>query len=217
MKNESVPKEHFRKGFMLLLTLAYVVAFLALIGGFLETLLLATVFSGIVYPLYLWFHRITGERQSLASILTLSVSLLFLLTLVAEQAISMAETVKPWVTAHLDDSNVHPHVLPEWFPFADRLAPYTTEISSKLSVLIGKTSVLVAASLARISEGAAIFFLNLFVMLYAMYFFLISGPALVDKFFSYVPLRREDEAKMVHVGLSVSRATVKGTLIIGVI
>ncbi|MFT5702527.1 MAG: putative PurR-regulated permease PerM [Desulforhopalus sp.] len=59
--------------------------------------------------------------------------------------------------------------------------------------------------------------LNLFIMLYAMYFFLLSGRSLTEKIFSYVPLTRQDKDKMVEVGLSVSRATIKGTLIIGII
>jgi hypothetical protein len=44
------PKERFRKGFVLVMTLAYVIVFLAIIDGFIEALLLAAVFSGIVYP-----------------------------------------------------------------------------------------------------------------------------------------------------------------------
>ena len=43
MKNDISAKEYFRKGFVLIMTLAYAVAFLALIGGFLEALLLAEV------------------------------------------------------------------------------------------------------------------------------------------------------------------------------
>ena len=62
-----------------------------------------------------------------------------------------------------------------------------------------------------------VFFLNLFVMLYAMFFFLISGPQLVRTIMGYAPLSQEDRQKMLQVGLSVSRATIKGTLIIGII
>jgi len=45
------PKERFRKGFVLVMTIAYGSVFLAIIGGFIEALLLAAVFSGIVYPI----------------------------------------------------------------------------------------------------------------------------------------------------------------------
>ena len=224
MKSDLLAKESFRKSFVLVMTLLYIVAFLALVGGFLQSLLLAAIFSGLVYPLYLWFVKKTGGRTSLASILTLLISLLmiivpllFLLILVADQAVEITEIVKPWITEHLADSDLSSGLLPDWFPFADKLAPYSNEILAKVGEIAGKTGSMIASSLATISEGAAIFFLNLFIMLYAMYFFLLSGRSLTDKILSYLPLTRQDKDKMVEVGLSVSRATIKGTLIIGII
>ncbi|MFT5731153.1 MAG: putative PurR-regulated permease PerM [Desulforhopalus sp.] len=224
MKSDLLAKESFRKGFVLVMTLLYIAAFLALVGGFLQSLLLAAIFSGLVYPLYLWFVKITGGRTSLASILTLLVSLLmiiipllFLLVLVADQAVGITEVVKPWISEHLAGSELNSGILPAWFPFAEKLAPYSSEILAKIGELAGMTGSMIASSLAKISEGAAIFFLNLFIMLYSMYFFLLSGRTLTDKILSYLPLTRQDEDKMIEVGLSVSRATIKGTLIIGII
>ena len=57
----------------------------------------------------------------------------------------------------------------------------------------------------------------LFVVLYAMYFFLKDGKAVLDKMLYYVPLPAEDESRMLERFMSVSRATIKGTLIIGAI
>ncbi|MFT5701542.1 MAG: putative PurR-regulated permease PerM [Desulforhopalus sp.] len=169
MKSDLLAKESFRKSFVLVMTLLYILAFLALVGGFLESLLLAAIFSGLVYPLYLWFVKITGGRTSFASILTLLVSLLiiiipllFLLVLVADQAVEITEIVKPWITEHLSDSDLNSGILPDWFPFADKLAPYSNEILSKAGELAGMTGSMIASSLAKISEGATIFFLNLF-------------------------------------------------------
>jgi len=62
-----------------------------------------------------------------------------------------------------------------------------------------------------------VFFLNLFIMLYSMFFFLMSGPQLIQVIMSYLPLSQGDRDKMLQVGLSVSRATINGTLIIGFI
>ena len=87
------PKERFRKSFVLVMTLAYAVMFFALIIGFGEALLLAAVFSGVVYPLYRWFQNAMGGRNTLASLMTLLTSvivilipLIVLLGLIAEQA-----------------------------------------------------------------------------------------------------------------------------------
>ena len=224
MKVEISAKEYFRKKFMLGMMFLFLVAFLALISGFFQSLLLAAVFSGVLYPLYLWFQKLTGEWSALSSILTLLVSLLviiipliLLLGLVAEQAIGITMMAKPWLAEQLSASNMNNHALSDWLPFADRLAPYSEQISAKMAEIAGKAGGFVALGLAKMSEGAAMFFLQLLVMLYAMFSFLICGPTLMDKIMAYMPLRNIDKKKMIEVGLSVSRATIKGTLIISII
>jgi len=224
MNGEITAKERFRKKFVLILALLYVVAFIALIYGFLEALLLAAIFSGLVYPLYKRFQKLTGERNTLSSLMTLLVSVLvvilplfFLLGLIAEQALGITEMVAPWIEKQMGHSSTANPTLPDWFPFADKLAPYSDQISAKLAELAGKIGVVMASGLAHLSGGAAAFFLQLFVMLYAMFFFLVSGPTLMDKILGYLPLTKGDKEKMIEVGLSVSRATIKGTLIIGII
>jgi predicted PurR-regulated permease PerM len=224
MKEVISSKERFRKGFVLALTILWGGAFLVMISGFLNALLLAAVFSGIVYPLYLWFLKVVGGRSTLASLITLLISmlvivipLLFLLGLVAEQAIEVTEKVKPWIEYQVEHSDVQGPGLPSWVPFADKLEPYKDPITKKLAGFTGKIGVLLGESLAKLSEGAAVFFLNLFVMLYAQHIFLIRGPQLIRKLMSYGPLSERENEKMRQVGLSVSLATVKGTLVIGII
>lgn len=46
MKSEITARERFRKNFVLAMTLVYVIAFIVLIGGFLEALLLAALTVG---------------------------------------------------------------------------------------------------------------------------------------------------------------------------
>lgn len=217
------PKERFRKGYVLLLTIAYAAVFFVIIGRFFESLLIAAIFSGIVYPLYVWILKKVVGRRTLASLITLVivsilivVPLIGLIGLIAEQAFEVAEKVKPWLDQHLSESGINQRGLPSWIPFADKLEPYRDEIMSKLGVLAGKVGSFLASSLARLSGGTIEFFLQLFVMLYAIFYFLKSGPALLNKIMSYSPLSQTDKEKMMAVGLSVSRATVKGTLIIGV-
>jgi predicted PurR-regulated permease PerM len=67
------------------------------------------------------------------------------------------------------------------------------------------------------TAGTAAFLLDAFVMLYAMFFFLRDGKAVIEKVFYYVPLRHADEVQMVERFTSVTRATIKGTVIIGIV
>jgi len=63
----------------------------------------------------------------------------------------------------------------------------------------------------------AVFLLNLFVLLYSMFFFLRDGGTILNKLLYYMPLKDEDETLMVQRFVSITRATVKGTLVIGLI
>jgi len=57
----------------------------------------------------------------------------------------------------------------------------------------------------------------LFVTLYSMFFFLIDGRAILRKILYYLPLPPEDENQMLDRFVSVTRATVKGTLVVGIV
>lgn len=221
---EDQSKVSFRKGFVLAMTIAFTILFFAMIWGFVEALLLAAVFSGILYPLYLWLERVLKGRSTSASLLTLLmallvivVPLLFLLVLVAEQAVEVTAKVQPWVEQQLEESSDVAKSLPSWIPYAEKLEPYHEQISTKLGEFVESVAVYLGGSLARLTQGTMVFFLNLFIMFYAMFFFLISGPQLIQTFMAYMPLSQSDKDKMLQVGLSVSRATIKGSLIIGIV
>ena len=83
--------------------------------------------------------------------------------------------------------------------------------------LAKRTGGYLIGSLTKVTQVGASFLINLFVMFYAMFFFLIDGPKMLRTLMGYLPLSGSDKDNLVRVGLSVSRATIKGTLVIGVI
>ena len=56
-----------------------------------------------------------------------------------------------------------------------------------------------------------------FVFLYTMYFFQMDGDKLIRKILYYLPLNSDDESLMLNKFTSVTRATLKGSLVIGVL
>ncbi len=217
-------KYSLRRNFVLVLTVASGLAFLAMVAGFLDALFMAAVFSGFIYPLYRWLTDRLGNRRSLASVLTITVSTLVvlipfiaLLGIVADQAGLVATEATPWIEQHLKSSSLDEVKLPGWFPFASELEPYTDTIMAKLAEFAEMIGSFLASGLGHLSQGTATFFFEIFLMVYAMYFFLIHGPALVEGAFDYVPLKRSEQQELIDVGRSVSRATIKGTLIIGLV
>ena len=73
------------------------------------------------------------------------------------------------------------------------------------------------AGATQLTAGTANFILNLFVMLYAMFYFLRDGRVILEKILYYTPLNHEDEVRVLERLTSVTRATIQGTLVIGII
>ncbi len=223
MTQHSIDPERFRRGFLLLMAVAISLLFLAMIRRFLTALLLAAILSGLAHPLY---ERLLGwfrGRRAAASTATLVIVLLVIvvplsafLGVLATQAVDVSQAVRPWVEQQISQPNQLDRLL-ERLPFLEALAPYQDQILAKAGELAGRTGSFLVNSLAAMTRGTATFFFLLFIMLYAMFFFLMHGRAILDRILYYMPLSPVDEERMVDKFVSVTRATVKGTLVIGIV
>jgi predicted PurR-regulated permease PerM len=72
-------------------------------------------------------------------------------------------------------------------------------------------------SLSSTTRGTVTFVLHFFILLYAMFFFLVDGPGLRDAILDHLPLSDDEKRQMQDRFMSVTRATVRGTIVIGVI
>jgi predicted PurR-regulated permease PerM len=224
MTNQTETRHQFRRNFVLLMLLLVTIAFFATIKGYLAALFLAAVLTGMVYPVYRWLVARFGGHANLASITTLLlvlgtivVPLIVFLGIVTTQAVEVSQVVAPWVERQLQNSANGEEGLPEWVPYADRLQEYSTQIMARVADLARKTGGYLVGSLSKVTQVGASFLINLFVMSYAMFFFLIDGPRMLRTLMGYLPLSGSDKDNLVRVGLSVSKATIKGTLVIGLV
>ena len=208
-----------RTGFLLLLALGMTALLLWLIQGWLIAVFLAAVLAALAHPLY---HRLLGllrGRKLLASGVTVLLSLflvvipllLFLGVLVAE-AIEISERAGAWLAT---SGSLEEELAAD--PHLRQLLPYEKQITTKAGELAEKAGAWVAGGLAAGARGTATFLLELFVMLYAMLFFLMDGAAILDAVLRFTPLSRTDKERLLRIFASVGRATLKGTLIIGIV
>ena len=56
-----------------------------------------------------------------------------------------------------------------------------------------------------------------FILLYSMFFFLMDGDKLLKRILFYLPLQEADERRLLEKFTKVTRATLKGTVVIGVL
>jgi len=103
------------------------------------------------------------------------------------------------------------------FPSLARYVPEQGEIAAEIAAIAKATGTFLVASATEFTARTASFLLNLFIMLYAMFYFLRDGRQMLEKIFYYTPLNHEDEVRVVERLISVTRATIKGTLLIGII
>jgi predicted PurR-regulated permease PerM len=214
-------EERFRRVFLLVLVFAITVAFLALIRDFLLTIFLAAIFAGLFHPLYARLLRILGGRRVLASVLTLLVALLLVVGplvtvvgIVVNQAVSIAQSARPFVERWIEQPSSIGAIF-DAIPYAERFAPYREEILTRASELAGNLGSLLVAYVTQTTRGTVVFFFHFFILLYAMFFFLMDGTAMLRSIVGYMPMREADKHRMLDRFVSVTRATLKGTLLIG--
>jgi predicted PurR-regulated permease PerM len=212
----------FRQAFLLLLVIAISAAFVAMIWTFLPTIVLAAIFTGLSYPLYEWLLRRTGHR-ALAALATLVLlialvmaPLLAVLGVAANQALQVTESIGPRLARFVDE----PGTFEAWLralPGYERIEPYREQVLTKAGELVGGASAFLFGALSATTRATALFIFHLAVMLYTMFFFLMSGPALLSRVLAYFPLTDVDKQRMVGKFVSVSRATLKGTVLVGMV
>jgi predicted PurR-regulated permease PerM len=81
----------------------------------------------------------------------------------------------------------------------------------------GKAASFAVTGLASGTRGTARFFMLLFVMLYGIYFFLQQGRGILDRALHYVPISEGDKHRMLETFTTVTRASLKGTGVIGIV
>lgn len=221
-----IDPRRFRAIFLLILVAGISLLFFQMIRPFVTALLLGAIFSGLLNPANRKITAWTRGRRGVASVLTLIVFILLLLGpfaaflgIVANQAVQVSEAVGPWVAGMQAQLNEPGGVdrLIETLPFSDTLRPYQEGFAERIGQVAGSMGGFVVAQLAALTRGTVTFIFLLFVMLYAMFFFLKDGERLLSKILYYLPLSTEDEHRMLEKFVSVSRAMVKGTFLIGIV
>jgi predicted PurR-regulated permease PerM len=212
----------FRQAFLLLLLAGISVAFVAMIRDFLLTILLAAIFAAVSYPMYQWILQRVRGRAGVAAIATLLVlvtlivgPLLAVLGAGAREALRVSEVARPQLERLVQRPGEFNRRL-RAVPGYRFIEPYRRQIYLKAGELVGSASAFIFGALSATTLASAVFILHFVILLYTMYFFLTGGPVLLSGVMSYLPLTDADKERMLDRFVSVTRATLKGTVLIGI-
>ena len=216
-------RDRFQKSFLLLLVIFVSLLFFAIVRQFVMTILLAAIFAGLMKPLYNRFLSILRGSRPGASALTLIivvlviiVPLLLLLTIVVAQAVHISARAGPWIQAQIQNPDLLMQKL-QSLPGYGSLEPYRAQILTKLGELAAGVGGFFVGGLSAATKGTVTFLFHFFLFLYALFFLLMDGEKFLRRVLYYTPLPHDTETVMVSKFVSVTRATIKGTLIIGLI
>ncbi len=217
------PNDRFRKGFLILLVVAISAAFAAMIQGFLMTILVAAIFTGLLHPIYARLVSRFGGRRPLASAATMLIGLvliggplLVVVGLVTNEALRVSDNVAPRVKELISEPTALAHLM-ERIPFYERLEPYRAQILQKAGELVGSLGSFFVSSLSDTTKGTVNFIFQFFILLYTMFFLLMDGPAMLRSLLKHLPLEDHEQERMLEKFVSVTRATLRGTLVIGLV
>jgi predicted PurR-regulated permease PerM len=216
-------KARFRKSFLLGLVIVTSAAFAWMLQTFLVTILLSAIFSGLVYPVFWRLTMALKGRKHLASTLTLLGVLLLvvlplaaLLTVVINQAIRVTENIQPVVQRIVNEPSYLDQQIGR-VPGFERIAPYRDQIVARAGDAVNLVGGFLIASVSEATRMTVTFVFHFFIMLYTMFFLLVDGPRMLDTIIGYLPLRPRDAGQMKERFVSITRATIKGTIVIGIV
>jgi predicted PurR-regulated permease PerM len=208
----------------LALVLLVTVAFVLLVWGFMQPIFWAAVLGILFAPTYRRLHARLGGRGSLASSLTLVlVVLVVILPLIGIGAAVTNEAVLLYdrvATGELDVT-APVRMVEGWMPrAAELLGRFDVDLDGVREAIsnAAMTASRYAAQQALALGQSALQVLVMFIlMLYLLFFFLRDGNRIVEAFIRALPLGDVRERRLLARFAEVSRATIKGTLIVGIV
>ena len=208
---------------LVLMVIAISALFFSMIQQFLMAIFLAGLFSALARPVYCRLNVSFNGHRHLASVTTLLLMIfvvllpmLLLVGIIVAQAIDVGQSITPWIKQTLEQPDKISAYL-QHLPFYEELKPYREILLEKAGKIVATISKWVVGGLSQATLGTAHFLFMSFVFLYTMYFFQMDGDKLIKKILYYLPLHSDDENLMLDKFTSVTRATIKGTMLIGIL
>lgn len=221
-----VSAERFSRGWLLVLLAIVMLAFLWMVRFFATPVILAAVFTVLAYPIQQGLVRFFRGRRGLAAVF----SLVLLITGVL---------IPAYITANLlvqEVLGLYQTALPEIDAFGERANAWAQDWSQRLEAMPiplelpapsfegfdwqGAATTggnLLANLINRTSRGGAQLLASLFIILFTMFYFFRDGEAIVARLRYLSPLDEYYEELLIGRLISISRATLRGSLILGII
>lgn len=210
--------------FFVSILLGATLLFFFMVRTFLVPVLLATVFCTLFYPLFQRLTRLFRGRRSLAAIACCLLLLLGLVLpiyavadMVVREAIDFYDTAEKQVRVAIEQGDAGPLGRLKRLPFIAELRLDQFDWRAALQN-VGTSAGTFIAGLVRDTSAQTIQVLVvLFITLFTMFYFFRDGEDLWRRLKYLVPMEEQYEDAIAQRFAAVSRATIKGTLLIAIL
>jgi predicted PurR-regulated permease PerM len=210
----------------LLLVIAVSLAFAWILWPFYGAVFWGTILAILFAPLYRRLLRFMGQRRTIAALATVTIILLIVIlpvtligALLVQEGLSLYEKFQ---SGELNLGRYFQQVfgvLPAWVSdLLDRFG--LTNLSSmheRLSMGLVQGSQFVATKALNIGQNTFDFIVDLFIVLYLLFFLLRDGDDLVRRIRTAIPLHADQQRELLNRFTTVIRATVKGNVVVAVV
>ena len=200
------------------------IAFFWLIADFLMPVFWAAVLATVFFPIQRRYVAKLGGRRTLAALATiLTIVALVVLPLalvgvaVTREALQLADQIKDGEIDVRAPVRYLQGLLPIVTDFLERFGLDVEDLMQRLSSSALVISQAIAGGALGIGQDILRITALFFVMLYILFFFLRDGRELVGTLIRVLPLGDARERRLLAKFRDVSLATIKGTLVVGVV
>ncbi|HEX7859266.1 MAG TPA: AI-2E family transporter [Verrucomicrobiae bacterium] len=213
------------KSFLLLIVIASILFGLILVP-FYGAVLWAVVIAILFAPLHRRIKRSMPGRPNFAALITLlTILVIVILPLTTLITSLVAEATAVYDRIQSGDINFGQYVqrifdsMPGWASdLLDRAGLSNLRaVRDRLSTGISEGAKLAAVQAVAVGQNTFKFFLNLFVMLYLLFFFIRDGESIYNRIRDALPIRREHQQALFNKFAVVIRATVKGNMVVAIL
>lgn len=195
------------------------ILFIWLVFPYLYPLFWAAVIATLFYPLQRWIHQRIGHTNITTSITLMIIIIVVvipagaLIWLVLQQAIDLYQTYGqtydlPWFQTTIQ------HYI-NWPPLQSWLEALNVE--ARLASATSSVSRVAYDVVTNTGQNAVRWIIELFIMLYALFYFLRDGDHFLKRLMHLLPLGDDNEQHLYDRFVSTVRATLKGTVVIGIL
>ena len=198
--------------------------FLGLLSGFFQPIFWAATVGIMFLPVQHFLERKLDGRTSLAAVLTvilIFVTVLLPAMLIASAVVNEAAVIYGMIQrGEIDPGAVlrrAQEMTPQVTEWASSIGIDVNELPEKLSAAAIKGTQFVGQLALTAGQNVASFLVMFFLMLYLLFFVLRDGDKILEAIILALPLGDERERALFAKFAEVSRATIKGTLLVGLV